>query len=96
VKDYRDVVIAPVVSEKSYGLIEEGTYTFVVHPDSNKTEIKQAIEHLFDVRVTQVNTVNRKGKRKRTGTRYGMRKDTKRAYVTLEEGDEIDIFDRGV
>ena len=95
-KDYRDVIIAPVVSEKSYGLIEEGTYTFVVHPDSNKTEIKQAVEHLFDVRVTQVNTVNRKGKRKRTGIRYGMRKDTKRAYVTLEEGDEIDIFDRGV
>jgi len=96
VKDYRDVIIAPVVSEKSYGLIEERTYTFVVHPDSNKTEIKQAVEHLFDVRVTQVNTVNRKGKRKRTGIRYGMRKDTKRAYVTLEEGDEIDIFDRGV
>ncbi len=95
-KDYRDVVIAPVVSEKSYGLIDEGTYTFVVHPDANKTEIKQAVEHIFDVKVTQVNTVNRKGKRKRLGIRYGVRKDTKRAYVTLAEGDEIDIFDRGV
>lgn len=95
-KDYRDVVIAPVVSEKSYGLIDEGTYTFVVHPDANKTEIKQAIEHIFDVKVTQVNTVNRKGKRKRLGIRHGVRKDTKRAYVTLAEGDDIDIFDRGV
>jgi large subunit ribosomal protein L23 len=95
-KSHRDVVIAPVVSEKSYGLHEDGTYTFVVHPDSNKTEIKQAVEQIFGVKVTKVNTMNRKGKRKRFGARYGTRKDTKRAYVTLAEGDEIDIFDRGV
>jgi large subunit ribosomal protein L23 len=95
-KDFRDVVIAPVISEKSYGLHGEGTYTFVVHPDANKTEIRQAVEHIFGVKVAKVNTMNRKGKRKRFGLRYGMRKDTKRAYVTLAEGDEIDIFDRGV
>jgi len=95
-KDHRDVVIAPVVSEKSYGLIDEGTYTFVVHPDANKTEIRQAVEAIFGVRVAKVNTMNRKGKRKRFGMKYGRRKDSKRAYVTLAEGDEIDIFDRGI
>jgi large subunit ribosomal protein L23 len=96
VKDHRDVVLAPVVSEKSYGLIDEGTYTFIVHPDANKTEIRQAVEAIFGVQVAKVNTVNRKGKRKRFGVRYGQRKDTKRAYVTLAEGEEIDIFDRGI
>lgn len=95
-RDHRDVVIAPVVSEKSYGLIDDGTYTFVVHPTANKTEIRQAIERIFGVRVVRVNTVNRKGKRKRFGARYGARKNTKRAYVTLAEGDEIDIFEGGV
>ncbi|MGH8907748.1 MAG: 50S ribosomal protein L23 [Egibacteraceae bacterium] len=95
-KDYRDVVITPVVSEKSYGLHDGGTYAFVVHPDANKTEIKQAVEQIFGVRVAKVNTMNRKGKRKRFGLRYGTRKNTKRAYVTLAEGAEIDIFDRGV
>ena len=95
-KDHRDVVLAPVVSEKSYGLIDDGTYTFVVHPDASKTEIRQAVEAIFGVRVAKVNTMNRKGKRKRFGMRYGHRKDTKRAYVTLAQGDEIDIFDRGI
>ena len=95
-KDHRDVILAPVVSEKSYGLIDEGRYTFVVHPTSNKTEIKQAVERIFGVRVVSVNTMNRKGKRKRFGVHYGKRKDTKRAIVTLAEGESIDIFSGGI
>lgn len=92
----RDVVIAPVVSEKSYSLIDEGRYTFLVHPSSNKTEIKQAIESIFGVKVDSVNTLNRKGKRKRFGRVMGKRSDTKRAIVTLAEGESIDIFDTGL
>jgi large subunit ribosomal protein L23 len=90
-KDPRDVILAPVVSEKSYGLLDEGKYTFVVHPSSNKTEIKIAVEKIFDVKVAAVNTINRKGKTKRTRNGLGKRKDTKRAIVTLREGT-IDIF----
>ncbi len=89
----RDIVIAPVVSEKSYGLMEQNVYTFLVRPDSNKTQIKQAVEQIFGVKVASVNTANREGKRKRTRTGFGQRKATKRAYVTLREGsDSIDIF----
>ena len=91
IADPRDILLAPVISEKSYGLIEEGTYTFLVHPDSNKTQIKIAVEKIFDVTVTSVNTMNRQGKRKRTRFGYGKRKDTKRAIVTLKSGS-IDIF----
>jgi large subunit ribosomal protein L23 len=90
-KNPRDVVIAPVVSEKSYGLIDEGKYTFLVDPRSNKTEIKQAVESIFSVKVDSVNTLNRAGKRKRTRFGWGARKDTKRAVITLKEGT-IDIF----
>ncbi|WP_022917254.1 50S ribosomal protein L23 [Ruania albidiflava] len=90
-KDPRDVVIAPVVSEKSYNLLDEGKYTFLVDPRSNKTEIKVAIEKIFDVKVASVNTINRKGKTRRTRFGLGKRKDTKRAIVTLREGT-IDIF----
>ena len=90
--DHRDVLLKPVVSEKSYGLIEDNTYTFVVHPDSNKTQIKIAIEKIFSVKVDSVNTLNRQGKRKRTRTGFGKRADSKRAIVTLAEGDRIDIF----
>ena len=90
-KDPRDVIIAPVVSEKSYGLIDEGKYTFLVDPRSNKTEIKYAIEHIFGVKVASVNTLNRPGKRKRTRFGWGQRKATKRAIVSLREGS-IDIF----
>ncbi|GAB3247659.1 uL23 family ribosomal protein [Arthrobacter pigmenti] len=90
-KDPRDVVFAPVVSEKSYGLIDEGKYTFLVDPRSNKTEIKLAVEKIFSVKVDSVNTNNRAGKRKRTRFGWGQRKDTKRAIVTLKEGT-IDIF----
>ena len=92
-KDPRDVIIAPVVSEKSYALIESNVYTFIVHPDSNKTQIKIAIEKIFAVKVDSVNTANRQGKRKRTRTGFGKRKDTKRAIVTLAAGSKpIDIF----
>ena len=92
-KDPRDVILAPVVSEKSYGLLDANTYTFVVHPDSNKTEIKEAIETIFSVRVMDVNTLNRKGKVKRTKQIPGRRKDTKRALVTLHPDDKIEIFE---
>jgi large subunit ribosomal protein L23 len=92
IADPRDVIIAPVVSEKSYGLLDENKYTFVVRPDANKTQIKQAVEKVFGVKVTNVNTLNRQGKRKRTRFGYGKRKDTKRAIVSLAEGERIDIF----
>ena len=89
----RDIIIAPVLSEKSYGLMEQNTYTFFVNPSANKTQIKIAVEQIFGVDVASVNTANRAGKRKRSRTGFGQRKDTKRAYVTLREGsDSIDIF----
>ncbi|MDK7749345.1 50S ribosomal protein L23 [Brevibacterium sp. UMB10442] len=91
IKDPRDVIIAPVVSEKTYGLMDEGKYTFLVDPRSNKTEIKYAIESIFDVKVASVNTLNRQGKRTRTRAGWGKRKDTKRAIVALKDGS-IDIF----
>lgn len=89
----RDIILAPVVSEKSYGLMEQNVYTFFVARDANKTQIKIAVEEVFGVKVASVNTVNREGKRKRSRTGYGQRKATKRAYVTLAAGsDPIDIF----
>ena len=94
-KDPRDVIIQPVVSEKSYGLIEDNVYTFLVHPDAAKPEIRSAVEAIFDVKVTKVNTLNRKGKstvNRRTGVR-GKRPDRKRAIVTLAPGDSIDLFE---
>jgi large subunit ribosomal protein L23 len=90
-KNPRDILISPVVSEKSYGLLDEGKYTFVVDPRANKTEIKIAVEHVFGVKVAAVNTINRKGKTRRTKFGLGKRKDTKRAIVTLRSGT-IDIF----
>jgi len=90
-KDPRDILLAPVVSEKSYGLLDEGKYTFVVDPRANKTEIKIAVERVFGVKVDSVNTLNRKGKTRRTKFGLGKRKNTKRAIVTLKEGS-IDIF----
>ena len=86
-----DVLVAPVVSEKSYSLLDEGKYTFVVDPRANKTEIRIAVEKVFGVTVASVNTINRKGKARRTRFGMGRRKDTKRAVVTLREGT-IDIF----
>jgi large subunit ribosomal protein L23 len=93
IADPRDIIIRPVVSEKSYGLLESGSYTFEVRPDANKTQIKIAIEKIFSVKVDSVNTANRQGKRKRTRYGYGKRKDTKRAIVTLAaDSKPIDIF----
>ncbi|MCD2189466.1 50S ribosomal protein L23 [Actinomycetospora soli] len=93
IADPRDIIIAPVISEKSYGLLEERQYTFLVRPDANKTQIKIAVQEIFDVTVASVNTLNREGKRKRSCTGYGKRKDTKRAVVTVTpESRTIDVF----
>jgi large subunit ribosomal protein L23 len=91
--DHRDILLAPVISEKSYGLLDENKYTFLVHPDANKTQIKIAVEKVFGVKVATkgVNIINRQGKRKRTRSGYGKRPDTKRAIVTVREG-RIEIF----
>jgi large subunit ribosomal protein L23 len=91
-RDHRDVLIAPVVSEKSYGLLDQNKYTFIVAPDANKTEIKIAVEKVFNVKVLSVNTLNREGKSLRTRFGIGKRKDTKRAIVKVAAGDRIDIF----
>lgn len=92
-KTSHDLILAPVVSEKSYDLIEHSnTYTFEVDPRATKSQIKEAMERVFDVKVLRVNTMNRKGKVKRTGYKLGKRKDVKRAVVTLAEGDSIDLF----
>ena len=94
-KNPRDVIIRPVVSEKSYGLLDANVYTFIVHPEASTPEIHDAVESIFGVRVLKVNTLNRNGKRKRnrrTGT-WGSRPDTKRAFVTLADGDRIDLFE---
>jgi large subunit ribosomal protein L23 len=95
-RDPRDVIIEPVVSEKSYALQDSNRYTFLVAPTANKTEIKEAVKTAFGVQVTKVNTLNRPGKVKRFGTVRGKRADTKRAIVTVAEGDEIDIFEGGL
>jgi large subunit ribosomal protein L23 len=90
-KNPRDVIIRPIVSEKSYNLIDMGKYTFEVDPRSNKTEIKQAVEVIFGVKVASVNTLNRIGKTRKTKFGLGKRKDTKRAIITLKSGT-IDLF----
>jgi large subunit ribosomal protein L23 len=93
-KNPRDIIFEPVVSEKSYDLVaQNNTYSFIVDPRSNKTEIRQAIETIFEVKVVGVSTMNRQGKRKRTGATIGKRKDTKRALVTLQDGDSIEFFE---
>ncbi|MCK9874842.1 50S ribosomal protein L23 [Frankia sp. AgPm24] len=92
IPDPRDVILRPVVSEKSYGLLDENVYTFIVHPDANKTQIKLAVQQIFSVRVLRVNTINRQGKRKRTKHGWGQRSATKRALVSLAPGDTIEIF----
>ena len=93
--DPRDIVLRPVVSEKSYGLLDRNVYTFVVRNDATKIQIRDAVEDIFNVRVTKVNTLNRKGKRKRNRRTftYGTRPDIKRAIVTLMPGDRIDLFE---
>jgi large subunit ribosomal protein L23 len=92
IADPRDVLVSPVISEKSYGLLDQNKYTFLVRRGSNKTEIKIAVEKIFGVKVIGVNTLNRAGKRKRSRTGFGRRNATKRAVVSLVEGDRIEIF----
>ncbi len=93
--DPRSIIIRPVVSEKSYGLLDDAVYTFVVDPRATKIEISQAVESIFNVQVAKVNTLNRKGKRKRNrkSQTFGQRPDTKRAIVTLAAGGRIDLFE---
>jgi large subunit ribosomal protein L23 len=92
ISDPRDILISPVVSEKAYGLLDQNKYTFIVSPDANKTQIKIAVEEVFGVKVTSVNTMNREGKRVRTRTGFGRKASTKRAIVSVAAGDRIDIF----
>ena len=94
-KSPRDVIVRPIVSEKSYAGIERSTYTFLVDPRANKTEIKEAVQSIWDVRVLSVNTLTRHGKMTRRGYTRGRRPDEKRAVVTLAEGDSIEIFEGG-
>ena len=91
----RDVIVRPIVSEKSYSGLENNSYTFLVDPRANKTEIKEAVQAIWSVRVTSVNTLRRRGKVKRNRYTLGKRPDEKRAVVTLAEGDSIEIFETG-
>ena len=95
-KDIHDVILRPVISEKSYEMLDENKYTFIVDRNANKTHIKQAVEKIFDVKVLSVNTMNRRGKVKRRGLIEGKRPDTKRAIVTVAPGDRIELFDAGL
>ncbi|MEZ7821633.1 MAG: 50S ribosomal protein L23 [Candidatus Nanopelagicales bacterium] len=92
IADPRDILISPVVSEKAYGLLDQNKYTFIVSPGANKTQIKIAVEEVFGVKVTSVNTMNREGKRVRTRSGFGRKAATKRAIVSVAAGDRIDIF----
>ena len=92
ISDPRDILIAPVVSEKSYGLLDENKYTFLVDPRANQTQIKIAVEQIFGVKVLSVNTINRQGKTRRTRYGLGRRANTKRAIISVAPGDRIDIF----
>jgi large subunit ribosomal protein L23 len=92
VANHRDILLKPVISEKSYRLVDDGKYTFLVAPGANKTQIRQAVEEIFHVKVTGVNTMNRPGKRRRTRFGWGTRVNTKRAIVSLADGDRIDVF----
>jgi large subunit ribosomal protein L23 len=95
-RDPVEILRRPVVSEKSYALMDDGVYVFVVAPDATKIEIRLAVQQAFGVRVTKVNTLNRKGKvrRNRRSNTVGTRPSTKRAVVTLHEGDRIDLFEK--
>jgi large subunit ribosomal protein L23 len=92
IHDHRDILLAPVASEKSYGLVDENKYTFLVTPTANKTQIKIAVEKVFGVTVLSVNTLNRQGKRRRTRYGWGKQPDRKRAIVTVAPGQKIDVF----
>ena len=88
----RDILLRPIISEKTYRLADDGKYTFLVPQDANRTEVRQAVEAIFGVKVTGVNTLNRPGKRRRTRYGWGQRPATKRAIVSLAEGERIDVF----
>lgn len=92
-KDPHDVILYPVISEKSYGAIDQGRYTFMVDPRANKSEIKDAVERIFDVKVLGVNTMRIKGKPRRRGMVVGRTPSGKKAVVTLEEGEKIEFFE---
>ena len=94
-KDPRDIILRPIISEKTYALMDKGTYTFEVDPLASKPEISDAVESIWNVKVRSVNTLNRRGKVRQTrGTnRFGRRADSKRAIVTLEAGNEIPLFE---
>jgi large subunit ribosomal protein L23 len=94
-RDAHNILLRPVVSEKTYALMNDNVYVFVVDPDATKIEVRLAVEQAFGVRVTKVNTLNRKGKSKRNrrSNTIGHRVDTKRAMVTLQPGDSIDLFE---
>jgi large subunit ribosomal protein L23 len=92
IPDARDILLRPVISEKTYRLADDGKYTFLVAPDANRTQVRQAVEAIFGVKVTGVNTLNRAGKRRRTRFGWGQRASTKRAIVSLAEGERIDVF----
>jgi large subunit ribosomal protein L23 len=92
IPDARDILLRPVISEKTYRLADDGKYTFLVAPDANRTQVRQAVEAVFGVKVTGVNTLNRAGKRRRTRFGWGQRASTKRAIVSLAEGERIDVF----
>jgi len=92
IPDPRDILLRPVISEKTYRLADDGKYTFLVAPDANRTQVRQAVEAVFGVKVTGVNTLNRAGKRRRTRFGWGQRASTKRAIVSLAEGERIDVF----
>ena len=93
--DVRQLIRHPVVSEKSYALLESNVYTFLVRPEASKPEIHDAVEQIFNVEVVKVNTLNRKGKRKRNrrSMTFGKRADSKRAIVKLREGHTIELFE---
>lgn len=92
-KNSRDILIKPVVTEKSTGLLAENKYTFIVDLNANKTEIKKAVEDIFKVKVEKVNTMRVKGKLKRVRQFVGRTPERKKAIVTLKEGDKIEIFE---
>jgi large subunit ribosomal protein L23 len=90
--DASQIIISPVVSEKSYVLSSAGKYTFRVHPDAHKTQIRQAVELLFEVKVIDVKTISVPSKPKRRGVIRGRTRSWKKAIVQVREGDEIPIF----
>ncbi len=91
-KDARSIIVRPIITEHSYDMMEKNTYTFEVAKNANKIEIAKAVEELFNVTVTNVNTLNVKPKKKRVRVQVGLTRTWKKAMVTLKEGDTIELF----